>query len=172
MSKKIATNGKKVVKKSVAQSKKHDVVKKSPGPAPGTGGRPKKTIDIKKLIRLAKQHCTQLEIAAEFEMDADTVEARIKDYYNDPNMTFSLFLEQNRLKGKKELRQTFWKSITDEKNIIPSLRIFGYKNYLGMSDKIELGEFGENQRLTEMTPEEQESRLNELAAKQLQKDKG
>lgn len=99
-------------------------------------GRPRKEINQKDFERLCGIQCTKEEIAAWFDMDIQTLEARIKEIYGE---TFSQVFAKKRGKGKISLRRNQWR--LSEKNA--AMAIFLGKQFLGQSDKIEQEHHGE-----------------------------
>ena len=105
-----------------------------PGPDPGTGGRPKKEITEKILDNLIKIQCTEKEIAAVFDCTKDTIQARIREWTGNPDMTFSTYFKQKGEVGKVSLRRKQWKLA--DKNV--AMAIFLGKNLLGQRDVKEI----------------------------------
>jgi len=75
---------------------------KRKGPAPGTGGRPRKELNWDAFEALARANCTVEEVAAVMECDADTIQARCKERFG---ATFSAVLEQKACIGTAALRR-------------------------------------------------------------------
>ena len=96
---------------------------------------PRKEIDKKTwemIEEMCKIHCTGEEIAGVLHMDYDTLNARIKEKYNE---SFSDYIKRFTFKGKKALRRMQWESAEDG-NI--TMRIWLGKQYLGQQDKQEI----------------------------------
>lgn len=108
------------------------------GPAKGTGGRPLKFIDWPLAEKLAKIQCTAREIASVLDINQDTLADRCK---KDHSLTFTEWFKKHSDGGKASLRRSLWNMATGER---PSaaVAIWLSKNYLGMSEKIEMGSGG------------------------------
>lgn len=97
------------------------------------------SLDI--IRRLARIHCTIYEVAAFFEVDSITVGKFVK---RKTGMEFNDFVKMNELQGKISLKRTLWQKAVEQNDI--KAMIFLAKNYLGMSDKVEVrGEDGNYQ---------------------------
>jgi len=94
-------------------------------------GRPRKEINQKEFEKLCGLQCTKEEIAAFFEMDQETLEARIKEIYE--GQTFSQVFRQKRGLGKISLRRNQWR--LSEKNA--ALAIWLGKQFLGQRDNLD-----------------------------------
>lgn len=119
------------------------------GPKPGTGGTPKKQIDFSELEKLCFFQATQDEIASWFDVDIDTINARVKEKYH---ITFSAYYEQKRGKGKMSLRRRQYQAaigqdakydadrnkISDAIQPNTTMMIWLGKQYLGQADKQEV----------------------------------
>lgn len=70
-------------------------------------GAPIKQVDFEQLKSLCEMQCTKEECASFFKMDADTLNARIKENYDE---TFSAFYKRHAERGKVSLRRFQWKS--------------------------------------------------------------
>ena len=103
-------------------------------------GRPRKEIDFSELRKLCQLQATEVEICDWFDIDSNTLVARIKEKYGH---TFSEYYKKNSAKGKMSLRR---KQIQvalgreaegDNPGEKPSVAmlIFLGKNYLDQSDK-------------------------------------
>jgi len=94
-------------------------------------GRPKAEIDLELVKKLCSMQCTAEEIASFLNVDADTLDARLKDagYAN-----FSEYYKKNSSGGKISLRRSQWKSSTDG-NV--TMQIWLGKQYLGQKDQPE-----------------------------------
>lgn len=90
--------------------------------------RPKKEIDRVQFEKLCAMQCTEEEIAAWFEMSADTLDRECKEKYG---MGFSECFKIYARKGKISLRRFQFKLA--ETN--PSMAIFLGKQYLGQSER-------------------------------------
>jgi hypothetical protein len=155
-------------KKSVKKAK---IVKGKPanftknrgkGPKPGEGGRPKKEFDINLITELCEILCTQQEIESVMKLDRKTIESNLIKL---TGLTFSQFYEQKSAAGKCSFRRHFWNQVKTGDWHDNNLVIFAAKNRLGMADKVEIGEMGENLALTQMTDEEREKQIKELASR-------
>lgn len=94
-------------------------------------GRPKKEVDWKQFDKLCALQCTEQEIADYFEMDTDTLEARIREEFK---CKFSELFRQKRGNGKIALRRMQMQ--TAEKGNA-TMQIWLGKQYLGQTDKNE-----------------------------------
>ena len=94
-------------------------------------GAKKKKIDFVLLDELISIFCTQEECAGVLCIDADTLNARIREKHG---IHFSDYYKQKNHKGKASLRRRQHAMI--EKN--PVMAIFLGKQYLGQSDKSEV----------------------------------
>lgn len=93
-------------------------------------GRPKKEIDVDQFRKLCALQCTEVEIAAFFECDQDTVCNWCKRTFGMTFLdTYKVFSSQ----GKIALRRYQFKQA--EKN--PAMAIFLGKNWLEQTDKVE-----------------------------------
>jgi methylphosphotriester-DNA--protein-cysteine methyltransferase len=86
-------------------------------------------IDWKKVDKLLEKQCTEIEIAAHFNLHPDTV---LKHCKKDHGMTFEEYAYKKRQKGCASLRSTLWKMAKTDSKVAIHLS----KNYLGMSDKV------------------------------------
>lgn len=100
--------------------------------APSKMGRPKVTIDWKKVTALCQILCTKEEIASILEIDADTLNAHCKSEYNQ---TFSAYYKQKCVGGKMSIRRRQFE-VAMAGNV--AMLIWWGKNNLGQSDKTEL----------------------------------
>lgn len=105
---------------------------KRPGGPHPIMGRPPKEIDFKILDQLCMIQCTEAEIAAVFECNIDTLEARIHEKFG---VTFSEYFEEKKGLGRISLRRRQYKRMMDGSD---ALLIFMGKNYLGQADKSEV----------------------------------
>lgn len=94
-------------------------------------GRPRKEIDTGNFEKLCGIQCTLVEIAGFFECSEDTIEAWCKREYGE---TFSETFKKHSTGGKLTLRRNMLR--LSEKNA--SMAIFLAKNWLGMSDNVEV----------------------------------
>jgi len=99
---------------------------------PGKGGRPRKELDVKLFETLCLYQCTQEEIAAKMEMDADTLALRVKEVYGK---RFSEVFKEKKKAGTISLRAAQFQKAIKEKN--PTMQIWLGKQYLGQTDKID-----------------------------------
>ena len=109
---------------------------KTIGARGGIMGRPTKELDWKEFEQLCFLQCTVLEMLEWFHISEKTFYRRVKEHYGE---TFSSVFAKKRTGGKISLRRNLFKQ--SEKN--PAVAIFLAKNWLAMSDKLELtGEGG------------------------------
>ena len=94
-------------------------------------GRPRKEIDAGNFEKLCNLQCTLAEIAGFFECSEDTIENWCKREYGE---TFSETFKKHSAGGKLTLRRNMLR--LSEKNA--SMAIFLAKNWLGMSDNVEV----------------------------------
>lgn len=94
-------------------------------------GRPRKEIDAGNFEKLCVLQCTLVEIAGFFDCSEDTIEAWCKREYGE---TFSETFKKHSAGGKLTLRRNMLR--LSEKNA--SMAIFLAKNWLGMSDNVEV----------------------------------
>jgi len=92
-------------------------------------GRPRIEIDIEQLKNLVRIQCTAEECAIVLCVDADTINARLKDA---GEKTFSEFYKRYAEEGKTSLRRAQWK-LALEGN--PTMLIWMGKQILGQTDK-------------------------------------
>ncbi len=96
------------------------------------GGRPRKEIDFAQLETMAKIQCTEEECAAIFDMDRDTLRARIQE---ETGEGFSAFYKKHSIEGKRSLRRAqFAMAVGDpDKGIAPhvTMLIWLGKQWLG-----------------------------------------
>lgn len=86
--------------------------------------RPKIKIDEDQLLKLAAMHCTNVEIAAFFDVSKDTIERN-----------YAAILAKGREQGKIKLRRLQWTS-AEKGNVV--MQIWLGKQYLGQTDKNEI----------------------------------
>ena len=98
--------------------------------------------------------CTKEEIAAFFDVDADTLCTWCKNNYD--GKTFSAIFEVKKELGKVSLRRNLQKMSES----VPSVAIFLAKNRLGMSDKVEVNNTHEINKVNELL-----SKIKEEASK-------
>lgn len=94
-------------------------------------GRPRKEIDLVQFEKLCGLQCTLAEIAGFFECSEDTIENWCK---REQGQTFSEIYKKYSVNGKLTLRRNMLR--LSEKNA--SVAIFLAKNWLGMSDNVEV----------------------------------
>ena len=94
-------------------------------------GAPKKKISFEELKKLCVLQCTLEEVAGWFDVDEDTVNARIKEKFG---FTYSVFYKKHSQGGKVSLRRLQFKSA--EKGNVTMLIWLG-KQWLGQKDRIE-----------------------------------
>ncbi len=99
---------------------------------PGKGGRPRKELDVKLFETLCLYQCTQEEIAAKLEMDAETLSRRVKEVYGK---RFVDVFKEKKQAGKISLRASQFQKAIKEKN--PTMQIWLGKQYLGQTDKVD-----------------------------------
>ena len=91
------------------------------------GGRPRKEIDMAELIKLCGLHCTGEECAGFFDMDYDTLNARVKDAGYE---SFSDCFKTHSAAGKISLRRNQYKMSATN----PAMAIWLGKQWLGQKD--------------------------------------
>lgn len=94
-------------------------------------GAPRKEIDIKAAQNMCVLHCTSEEIASVFDIDNDTLIARLKEHGYS---CFSDFFKRHSGKGKVSLRRHQWK-LAESGNA--TMLVWLGKNILGQTDKVE-----------------------------------
>jgi hypothetical protein len=107
------------------------------------GGRPRKEIDFKQLETMAQIQCTEEECAAIFDMDRDTLRARIQE---ETGAGFSAFYKKHVTEGKRSLRRAQYRTAigtpadlsTGQAAIAgnPTMQIWLGKQMLGQEDKV------------------------------------
>ena len=97
-------------------------------------GRPKKAFDQRLFEELCKIQCTEIEIAAAFDMSVDTLDRAVKELYE--GSTFADVYAIKKEGGKTSLRRAQWLSAIESKNT--AMQIFLGKNMLGQADKQEI----------------------------------
>lgn len=80
-------------------------------------------IDEANLLKLARMHCTNWEIAAFFDADVKTIERR-----------FHPLLEKGRQEGKISLKRVMWTKALEGNT---TMMVWLSKNCLGYTDKVE-----------------------------------
>jgi hypothetical protein len=110
--------------------------KKKPGPPKGTGGRPAKKIDMEQVDKLLSIQCTEVEIAAWFDMSIELLNQKIKLY---AGCTFLEYSTQKKAKGKISLRRSQIRlALGDETHPPnPTMLIWLGKQYLEQAEKSE-----------------------------------
>lgn len=98
------------------------------------GGAPRKEIDFNVFEGLCRHQCTEVEIAAIFDIDTDTLNARIKEHYGEG---FSDTYKKKSSGGKVSLRRLQLKS-AEAGNV--TMQIWLGKQWLGQTDKQEVTE--------------------------------
>lgn len=117
-------------------------------------GRPPIQIDTGQFESLCNMQCTLEEIAGFFRCSPDTIENWCKKTYE---MTFSETYKKYSAGGKISLRRNQFRLA--EKNA--SMAIWLGKQYLGQTDKIELGNTSEDEKglkIEMVVPEEEDIR--------------
>lgn len=92
------------------------------------GGRPPKQIDLDQVKQLAALQCTDWEICSVLGISQDTFARRKAD------PEFAQMMEQGKAMGKLSLRRAHFKLAQTN----PAVHIFACKNWLGMSDKVDV----------------------------------
>lgn len=92
-------------------------------------GRPRKEVDFVEFEKLCIIHCTEIEIAAWFEMTVDTLAKRIEEHYGQ---SFSEVFRDKKAKGRLSLRRKMYQMAMEGNT---ALTIFMAKNMLGMGDR-------------------------------------
>ena len=103
-------------------------------------GRPIKEIDQKCFEKLCKLQCTLEEIAGFFECSEDTIQNWCKKTYEE---IFSVVYKKYSAGGKTSLRRYQFNLAKTN----ASMAIWLGKQYLGQTDKIELGQADEDKSL-------------------------
>ena len=101
-------------------------------PTGNPNGRPPKVISGEQFEALCKIQCTEEEICSVLDVDEVTLNKWCKETYG---VSFSQIFKIKKLGGKASLRRMQWKLA--EKN--STMSIWLGKQYLGQSDKVELG---------------------------------
>ena len=91
-------------------------------------------IDWKEFEKLCWFQCTEQEIADWFGCGMDTLESRIKEYYN--GLTFSEVFRQKKGTGKISLRRAQFQKAVKDGNV--TMQIWLGKQMLGQKDKQEI----------------------------------
>jgi hypothetical protein len=94
-------------------------------------GRPRKEIDYAVFEGLCRIQCTEVEIASIFQVDIDTLNARLKENYGE---TFSEVYKKYSASGRISLRRA---QIKAAENGNPTMLIWLGKQYLGQRDQID-----------------------------------
>lgn len=103
-------------------------------------GRPAKEIDQKSFEKLCKLQCTLEEIAGFFECSEDTIQNWCKRTYDE---IFSVIHKKYSAGGKTSLRRYQFNLAKTN----ASMAIWLGKQYLGQTDKIELGAVDEDKSI-------------------------
>ena len=104
------------------------------------GGRPKKEIDFVEFNKLIDLQCTGEEIAGFFNVDYDTLNARVKEEYE---CSFSDYYKKFNGRGKISLRRLQWKRAEAGSD---TMLVWLGKQVLGQTDKQDI-EFKEKPTL-------------------------
>ena len=115
------------------------------------GGRPRKEIDLAQLATMAQIQCTEEECADIFDMDRDTLRARIQE---ETGEGFSAFFKKHSTEGKRSLRRAQYRTAigteadpsTGQPAIAPNptMQIWLGKQMLGQKDVIRQESTGPN----------------------------
>ena len=97
----------------------------------GNGGRPKINIDWKDFDAYCAEQCTLREIADHFNCSEKTIERKVQEHYGCP---FGDIFRRKRQKGLMSLRANLFRLSGKQGNVA----IFLAKNWLGMTDKVEV----------------------------------
>lgn len=103
------------------------------------GGRPRLDFDLadtdtrSQFIKMVEIQCTAEEIASVFNVSADTLDRRIKEFYGSES-SFAEIYKKHSARGKSSLRRYMFKMA--EKN--PTMAIWLSKQHLGMKDRHEI----------------------------------
>lgn len=119
---------KKKINKKTTKKKSQDP--KGNPEAKNKGGRPRKEVDWVEFNKLCAMQATEQEIADWFEMDTNTLEARIREKFDGAR--FSEIFRQKRGKGKIALRRKQMQ-VAESGNV--TMLIWLGKQYLDQSDK-------------------------------------
>lgn len=101
-------------------------------------GRPRISVDFNNekdrniLENLCMIQCTLPEISGCFKVSDDTIERRVKEYYNE---TFAVISKRFQGGGKTSLRRAMYKKAVEDEDT--KMMIHLSKHYLGMLDKVE-----------------------------------
>lgn len=95
------------------------------------GGRPRKQIDKETFEKLCDLQCTVEDLADFFSCSHDTIQRWCMAEYGE---SFASIHKKHMAKGKASLRRNMFR--LSEKNA--TMAIFLAKNYLGMSDNVEV----------------------------------
>ena len=101
------------------------------------GGRPKKRIDWQEVEKLCALQCSQTEIADWLHVSVDTLVRRLQE---EKQQSFAEFFQLHRVQGKIAVRRNLFK--LSEK--YPQAAIFLAKNWLGMTDNVQMEHTGKN----------------------------
>ena len=91
--------------------------------------RNRKEVDVEQFEKLCAIQCTLEEVASYFDMDSDTLNARLKELYGT---TFSEVFKVKRQKGFVSLRRSQFNKALEGDN---TMLIFLGKNYLKQRDR-------------------------------------
>ena len=91
-------------------------------------GRPQGPINWRLFEKLCGLHCTQSEIASILMIDADTLRARAREWYHEPD--FGVIYKKFEDRGKCSLRRSQF--VLSRKN--PAMAIWLGKQWLGQRD--------------------------------------
>lgn len=103
-------------------------------------GRPKKQISQRQFEEMCKIQCTHEEICDILGVSAPTLEAWCKETYGE---TFFKVFNQKRAGGKMSLRRAGYNMAQYN----PTVHIFYAKNFLGMTDHVEIKDNSPIERL-------------------------
>lgn len=95
------------------------------------GGRPETIINWKEFEAQCALQCTEIEIADYFNCSVNTILRKVKEHYQ---CCFVDIFRRKRQKGLMSLRANLFKLSGKQGNVT----IFCAKNWLGMSDKMEI----------------------------------
>jgi hypothetical protein len=109
------------------------------------GGRPRKEIDIDQLRNMVRIQCTAEECSSVLEVDADTLDARLKE---NGYAGFSDFYKRYSGEGKASLRRAQWKAAQDGN---PTMLVWLGKQMLGQRDKQDLDHTSSDGSMTPVT---------------------
>jgi hypothetical protein len=104
----------------------------------GKMGRPRKELDFEQIDKLVAMHCTGEEIAGFFDVDINTLTARIREIDSPSGGKYKTFSEYFSVKsglGRITLRKLQWDAA---KHGNVNMQVWLGKNYLNQTDKTQV----------------------------------